>query len=81
MSMAAENSASVQRPEPLWTVADVRAFLRIGRNTVYDLATRGELPSIRIGSRVRFDPAKVRAWLDSQAGAGGKVLPFTAGGR
>jgi excisionase family DNA binding protein len=68
------------QPEPLWTVRDVQALLRIGRNHVYDLANRGVLPSIRIGSRVRFDPAKIRAWLEAQS-AGAKVLPFTAGGR
>jgi len=74
------NSTHQLQPEPLWTVREVQALLRIGRNHVYDLATRGVLPSIRIGSRVRFDPAKVRAWLDAQS-AVAKVLPFSLGGR
>ena len=62
--------------ERLWTVRDVMAFLQLGRNTVYDLATRGVLPSFRIGSLVRFDPAKIRAWLEQQAAPGATVLPL-----
>lgn len=52
--------------ESLWTWRDVAAFLRIGRNAVYEMAANGDLPSLRVGSRVRFEPAEVRAWLDRQ---------------
>ena len=76
-----EGIAPDRAPEALWTVRDVQALLRLGRNTIYDLATRGELPSIRIGSRVRFEPGKIRAWLEAKATTGAKVLPFTPGGR
>ena len=63
--------------ERLWTVADVCAFLRVGRNAVYAMAARRELPSIRVGSRVRFVPADVRAWLERQR-APGAALPSLA---
>ena len=59
--------------EQLWTVADVCAFLRVGRNAVYSMAARHELPSIRVGTRVRFLPADVRAWLERQRLAGAEV--------
>jgi hypothetical protein len=51
----------------LWTAADVARFLRVGRNRPYELAERGEPCCIRIGQRLRFDPAKVREFLDRQA--------------
>ena len=63
--------------ESLWTHREVMALLRIGRNAVYDMAASGDLPSIRIGSRIRFDPAKVRAWLERQSQPNAKVLPLT----
>jgi excisionase family DNA binding protein len=59
--------------EQLWTVADVCTFLRVGRNAVYAMAARRELPSIRVGTRVRFVPEDVRAWLARQRLAGGDV--------
>jgi excisionase family DNA binding protein len=61
--------------EQLWTVADVCAFLRVGRNAVYTMAARRELPSIRVGTRVRFVPADVRVWLEQQRLAGA-ALPL-----
>ena len=45
----------------LWTSADVRAFLGLGKNAPADLVRRGELRGYRIGRRLRFDPADVRA--------------------
>ena len=52
--------------ENLWTVREVAEFLRVGRHSVYEMAKRGEMPSLRVGARVRFVPEEVRAWLDRQ---------------
>jgi excisionase family DNA binding protein len=60
--------------EQLWTVADVCTFLRVGRNAVYSMAARRELPSIRVGTRVRFVPEDVRAWLERQRLAGAEQV-------
>jgi excisionase family DNA binding protein len=54
--------------EPLWTVREAAAFLRLGRNTVYDWAATGKLPSLRLGSRVRFQPSALRRWVVLQPG-------------
>lgn len=68
-----------QPVESLWTYREVMTLLRIGRNAVYELAASGAIPSIRIVSRLRFDPAEVRAWLERQAQQpAGKVVPFPA---
>jgi excisionase family DNA binding protein len=48
----------------LWTSADVCAFLGLGKNAPADLVRRGELRGYRIGRRLRFDPADVRAFAD-----------------
>ena len=42
------------------------AFLRLGRNTVYEWAASGKLPSLRLGSRIRFLPSALRRWLAVQ---------------
>lgn len=38
----------------LMTTAEVCTFLKIGRTKIYDLMTRGELPSTMIGSQRRI---------------------------
>jgi len=39
------------------SVAEAAAFLGAGRSTVYEAVRRGDLPSIRIGRRVRVPTA------------------------
>ncbi len=50
--------------DTLWTVPDVAAYLRMSRKHVYRLVELGELPHIKIGRCVRFDPADIATWLD-----------------
>ncbi|HWC74155.1 MAG TPA: helix-turn-helix domain-containing protein [Gemmatimonadales bacterium] len=63
--------------EVLWTAADVARFLRVGRNRPYELVERGHLSCIWIGQRLRFDPAKVREFLERQS----ETLHLRRGGR
>lgn len=58
-----------KKPEPLpltddrmWTPDDVVRFLGVSKSMVYKLDQTGQLPSIRIGACVRFDPRVVRAF-------------------
>jgi excisionase family DNA binding protein len=48
--------------EPLWTVAQVAAYLQASRSWVYHQSECGRLPSLRIGGLLRFSPAAVRAY-------------------
>ena len=59
-------SSEINANEALWTVREAAAFLRLGRNTVYDWAASGKLPSLRLGSRIRFLPSALRRWLAVQ---------------
>ena len=46
----------------LWDAADVAGYLTVSRSMVYKLEQAGELPCVRIGARVRFEPGTVRAF-------------------
>lgn len=47
----------------LWTAADVAAYLKCTRSTVYKLADKGGLPFVKVaGSLLRFQPELVRAY-------------------
>jgi excisionase family DNA binding protein len=53
--------------EPLWLVEDVAAYLRITPKGIYHLVDAGRLPCVRIGSRLRFVPSIVAAWVNEGA--------------
>ena len=46
-------------------VDDVAALLRIGRNTIYELVGRNEIPHRRLGKQIRFSRAALMSWLGS----------------
>lgn len=50
------------REESLWTADDVAAYLKVSRSWVYHRAEAGELPHLRIGGLLRFEPDAVRAY-------------------
>jgi excisionase family DNA binding protein len=58
------------RTERLLTVADVAEFLAISRRQVYVLLERGELPAVRVGTRLRLIPADLRAYLEQHRETG-----------
>jgi excisionase family DNA binding protein len=45
------------------TVDEAADFLRIGRNTLYDLIGRGQIPHRRLGKQIRLSRAALVAWL------------------
>lgn len=55
------------RAEPeILTAKEAAEFLRIGRNQLYDLAGRGELPYRRLGRSLRFSRSALIRWMDSR---------------
>jgi predicted DNA-binding transcriptional regulator AlpA len=51
----------------LWTVHDVSAFLGMPLGTLYQWRyMRIGPPAYRVGRHIRYDPAAVRTWLDTQ---------------
>jgi len=45
------------------TANELADILNVSRAFLYRLAADGKLPSFRLGSAIRFDPAAVAAWL------------------
>jgi excisionase family DNA binding protein len=50
--------------ETLLTVSEVCGLLSISKQTLYRLLHAGELHPSRVGERLRFAPADVRAYLE-----------------
>ena len=59
-------------PEPLVTASEVAGWLSVDRLRVYELARTQQIPSLKIGRSVRFDPAKVREWIENGGTAEGE---------
>jgi excisionase family DNA binding protein len=53
--------------EDLWDVARAAQFLSMSVSWTYRAAENGVLPYRRIGSRLRFVPSELRAWVNAQA--------------
>ena len=47
-----ENTGSASSGFRVMTLAEVASLLRISRNSAYEAARRGEIPTIKIGRRV-----------------------------
>jgi excisionase family DNA binding protein len=45
------------------TVKELTKILNLRRAFIYRLAASGQIPSMRVGNAVRFDPKCVTAWL------------------
>ncbi len=48
--------------QPVMTVQDVSAYLRVHPSTVYRLLKRRELPAFRVGSDWRFNVEAIDRW-------------------
>ncbi|WP_141332572.1 helix-turn-helix domain-containing protein [Myxococcus sp. AB025B] len=52
--------------EGLWDANDVARFLKASRSWVYQRAQAGQLPCVKIGGLLRFEPAAIRAFIKEQ---------------
>jgi excisionase family DNA binding protein len=60
----------------LWDARDVARFLKVSRSWVYHRAESGELPCLRFGGLVRFDPAAIRAFARGELHLAARVIPL-----
>ena len=51
---------------PLLTAPEVARLLRVHRKTVYEWATKGLLPVVRVGDTVRFREEDIAAVLEGE---------------
>ncbi len=61
-----ETRIVIQELPPIMDAEDVAKALKVSAWTVYDMAQRGELPSLRIRNCLRFRTDRVMEWLDLQ---------------
>jgi excisionase family DNA binding protein len=47
-------------------------MLAISERTLWTLTDRGDIPVIRIGRAVRYDPADLRRWVEANKNIGQK---------
>jgi len=48
-------------------VAEVAQILDVSIKKIYRMAAKGQIPSLKISSSIRFDPHDIAAWLRSQS--------------
>jgi len=58
-----ENGLPSSLHDPLWTVEDVAAFLKLQPETIRSMARRGELPGLKIGKVWRFQKHAISEML------------------
>lgn len=50
----------------IMTIEEVAAYLRVSERTVYDWASKGELPGGKIGTSWRFRRGDIEGWVDDR---------------
>jgi len=53
--------------EALWTFEQVQEFTKIPVRTLKLYVASKDIPSYKLGRLRRFDPTKIRKWLESKA--------------
>jgi excisionase family DNA binding protein len=64
MSSHTQPAASSTERTSLMTVADVAGFFAVSRRQIYLLVEQRELPMVRVGTRIRFVPEEIWAYLE-----------------
>lgn len=54
-------------PDKLWTVDDVADFCRVRPSVVQYWVRNTDIPAIRLGRQIRFDPQTIREWVEGQS--------------
>ena len=47
------------------TIQELQQFLKIGRNSAYDLVNRKEFKVLRVGKSIRINKAEFLRWFDN----------------
>ena len=57
-------STREELPEVM-TIKELQQFLKIGRNSAYDLVNRKEFKVLRVGKSIRINKVEFLRWFDS----------------
>jgi excisionase family DNA binding protein len=50
----------------IFTIDEVAAYLKVGKRTVYRLASAGRIPAFKLGGIWRFRRAELDQWISQQ---------------
>ena len=50
----------------LLTVREAAGLLRISERTLFTLTKDGQIPSVRVGRGVRYDPGDLASWIEER---------------
>lgn len=50
----------------MFTVQEIADLLRVNKVTVYRMAKRGAIPTLKVGRQWRFDKKLIQRWLQNQ---------------
>ncbi len=53
----------MEHPPLTLSVREAATHLGVSRNTVYDMVRAGDIPHLRIGTRVRIPTEPLRQWI------------------
>ncbi|WP_426754767.1 helix-turn-helix domain-containing protein [Myxococcus sp. Y35] len=66
MSKPPMDTDDMQQEEALWDANDVARFVKASRSWVYQRAQAGQLPCVKLGGLLRFEPAAIRDFIRGQ---------------
>lgn len=76
--MQTKEPSPAEQDHSLWDARDVAAYLKSSRSWVYQKAEAGQLPCLRIGGLLRFDPAAIRAYARGERPVPARVIPLSS---
>ncbi|MBN0430494.1 helix-turn-helix domain-containing protein, partial [Pseudomonas aeruginosa] len=60
------------RQQAIFTLDELAAYLKVGKRTLYRLASHGEIPAFKVGGTWRFRQSEIDQWINDQTRAGAK---------
>jgi hypothetical protein len=61
-------------PRLLMDTHDAAKAMSISERKLWELTSRGNIPCVRIGRRVLYDPRALTVWIDGQMQGGGALF-------
>lgn len=65
---------SVQADDQLLTIHEACAYLKLARQTIYNMVNRGDIPYLKAGKALRFRKSALDAWLEQSAAGDPKPI-------
>ena len=48
------------------TIEELAAYLQIGKKTIWTHYTKGDMPVVRLGGKIRFLKSSIDKWIESK---------------